>query len=251
MKKFCEDTYISLINEALVNGYIISNFRNYYKSAKMRKPILLLRHDCDLSLDNALKLALLEQKLNISSTYFILLYNDFYNPFSPSGRKIIKQIYSLGHEIGIHWDSRNYEENKNNSFTRDIKLLEEIIKDKIHSGSQHEPVQSRRMIAPFILKNEAYRDFKDIPYISDSSMQWRSITPWNLVSRKISFQFLAHPFWWTTKGATRKSKFKKLIVYEKNNLNKKINNYARETENFLIKRVELDKKFNGKRSLIL
>lgn len=248
MSSFSKKSYAQLISLAKSNKYIISNFKQFSRNIKKEQPIILLRHDCDLSLDAAVELAELEKELGISSTYFIQLYNEFYNPLSQSGRKSINYIKSCGHEIGIHWDSRNYTDSNASGFKRDIEHIEEIIKSKVLSGSQHEPVQTRGMIAPLYLKHEAYRDYKDLQYISDSSMKWREITPWDVIPKKISFQFLAHPFWWTMKGKSRKDKFSYFSNISEKNISKKISRYAYETETFLKIRKKLDNEFKFKKN---
>ena len=73
---------------------------------------VILRHDVDASLEAALKMAELENKINVSSTYFILLSSEFYNPFTLESSKIIKKILKLGHKLGLHYNELFIIENR-------------------------------------------------------------------------------------------------------------------------------------------
>ena len=65
-------------------------FKNFDKKSK----VILLRHDIDLSLEKALKMAEIESQLNLISTYFLRV-NLLYNIFETRNNEIIKRILSL------------------------------------------------------------------------------------------------------------------------------------------------------------
>ena len=60
-------------------------------------PYIVLRHDVDRSPKNTLAMAKLEHEYGIASTYYFRYPNTF-------NIKVMKQIYSLGHEIGYHYE---------------------------------------------------------------------------------------------------------------------------------------------------
>ncbi len=60
-------------------------------------PCIVLRHDVDRSIKYALAMARLEHEYGISSTYYFRYPSTF-------NRKVMKQIHSLGHEIGYHYE---------------------------------------------------------------------------------------------------------------------------------------------------
>ena len=64
----------------------------------------VIRHDIEYSMDRALKLAQLENELNIKSTYCVQVRNNIYNAVSDKNIEIAKQINDLGHEIALHQD---------------------------------------------------------------------------------------------------------------------------------------------------
>jgi len=101
---------------------------------------LILRHDVDASLESALKMARVEQKLGIRSTYFVLFSHKFYNLLEKDSLTILREISELDHEIGLHYDVGTYE-----SYGRDlmetleneIKLLERLLNRKVFSIACH------------------------------------------------------------------------------------------------------------------
>src|SRR2546428_703298 len=104
--EFSPEGYGELLRSALDAGYGVMPMRDAVQAPDRR--VLMLRHDVDFSLAYALKMAAAEQAMGVRSTYFILLYNDYYNPLAPGGRRLVEQVAAMGHEIGLHWDSSIY-----------------------------------------------------------------------------------------------------------------------------------------------
>ena len=66
-------------------GKTLKKIKEKRKFATFRKNSdhdVILRHDIDCSLKAALKMAKIEDDLDVTSTYFILLTSEFYNPFN-------------------------------------------------------------------------------------------------------------------------------------------------------------------------
>lgn len=63
--------------------------------------LITIRHDVDLSIEAALKLAKYEKENNIISTYF-LLHTARYFDYSRNFKKQCQKIRDCGHHIGIH-----------------------------------------------------------------------------------------------------------------------------------------------------
>ncbi len=91
-------------------------YRDYCKDPA-EAGIVLVRHDVDHSIDNALMLARIEADMGLRSTYFMLHPGDYDNDENYYGRiengRIVHQpdffarcreIAAMGHEIGIHND---------------------------------------------------------------------------------------------------------------------------------------------------
>jgi hypothetical protein len=161
---------------------------------------LLLRHDIDLDLRPALKMGMLENKLNVSSTYFILVCSDFYNPLSEVNRKQLKELIRLGHEIGLHFDPTVYGEADAKRLQleveREAKILAEAAEAPIQAVSLHSPSAYGKypLFDGFI---NAYDPsiFGDDRYISDSCMNFRGKNPheWAALARHKTVQCLIHP----------------------------------------------------------
>src|SRR5262249_50320230 len=85
---------------------------------------ILLRHDVDRRPQNALAMALLEHRKGIASTYYFRTQPCAFAP------DIIRDIHSLGHEIGYHyedWSLARYDKEKAiDSFQRNLDRLRAI-----------------------------------------------------------------------------------------------------------------------------
>lgn len=249
VREFSKSGFVNIIQFARLNKYEILPLRDAKRVTS--SPKLILRHDVDTDLGLALKLAELENKLGIKATYFILLFNNFYNPLSPSNREIIAKIKLLGHEIGLHWDSRDYQKpNWEGWFKTNLKILSEIAGETIISASQHEPISTPKMNVDRLVVNETYSDkFREFIYVSDSSMNWRQYSPWELIAKNENIQFLAHPLWWMTKNSGRSEKV--LESFARSSQNQKVfyNGILKQISFVLKNRSRLDKEFGFRESV--
>ena len=85
-------------------GYAFTGYHDYQSHPRC----VILRHDIDNSLPQALRLAEIEAEEGVKSTWFVLLRTDFYNPASAASQRILRRIRELGHEIGLHFDEMAY-----------------------------------------------------------------------------------------------------------------------------------------------
>ena len=91
------DHYGALLDSVAAGGYRFASF-----DAEPEVGTVLLRHDVDLSLDAALQMARLEQRLGAVATYFLMTESVFYNLDSPVGERALKELRALGHRVGLH-----------------------------------------------------------------------------------------------------------------------------------------------------
>ena len=63
---------------------------------------LFLRHDVDLSLDAAVRMAELEVEHGVQTTYLLMTESVFYNLASREGAAAIARLRELGHAVGLH-----------------------------------------------------------------------------------------------------------------------------------------------------
>lgn len=187
------------------NGYRFSDFHNFDEDEK----ICILRHDVDLSVDDALKIAELENNMGIKSTYYVLLNTEFYNlQYKPTCDKI-KNIIELGHKIGLHFDAKLYDgmDSKDliNALKNEMETLSLLTSSKIESFSIHRPtkeeIESDIQLDGFInTYNQKF--FKKFKYISDSRMRWRE-SPEEVIEcgKYLQLQVLTHPIWYKEENA--------------------------------------------------
>lgn len=203
---FSYDHYRDCLNNALERSYIFYKFCEYENRGKKN---IFMRHDVDHNLKLAIKMAEVEESLGIKSTYFIRTHAVGYNIFSIESTKILKDIVSMGHEIGFHYEnsySRVTKKDTEKCFKISLAALENCADVKVVSASPHEPSRSKsnkisqNIIKRAGIKYQAYDDIfvKKMKYISDSSCNWREGCMHNFINSEKYDELciLTHPFWW-------------------------------------------------------
>lgn len=177
-----------------------------YDDINFNERFILWRHDCDFSLNRALKLAELEHQSSVVSTFFINFHSEFYNVLERGQAKIIERILNLGHRIGLHFDADFYEIESEDVL--DELVCREASQIEIFFGvmptvfSFHNPTA-------FLLSCEKEKyggllncyssNFKaNIAYCSDSNGYWRFKRLYDVLSlaEEKHLQVLTHPGWW-------------------------------------------------------
>jgi hypothetical protein len=150
---------------------------------------LLLRHDVDLSLDGALRVAELEAELEWPATYFLMTESVFYNLESELGRNTLRELRDLGHAVGLHAVYPRA--------AQDDRFDAVVAWHNPDSAYVNGPVSGfvNVMQAPWFTKGK---------YRSDSNQHWREGCPHDEL-RAGAFewlQLLVHPEIWVYPGAT-------------------------------------------------
>ena len=99
MRDFTLKKYNIYINAILNVSKNILCFEEYFKLNTKPDNFVIIRHDVDRMPYRALNMAKFESKKGIKSTYYFRSKKHTFKP------KIIKEISSLGHEIGYHYES--------------------------------------------------------------------------------------------------------------------------------------------------
>ena len=176
--------YRELLQAAKTGGY-----RWAFFDAEPRDGDLILRHDVDLSLDAALRLAELEAEDGAATTYFLLTESVFYNLASAEGRAAIERLRALGHRVGLHavWPN--------------VRLDERF--DPVIAWHNPDP---EYMSAPVEGATNAMQSpwFTPETYRSDSNQSWRHGCPHEELAagRFPWLQLLTHPEIWVYSGET-------------------------------------------------
>lgn len=82
--EFTYTAYRALLDLLRQGGYAFTNYHDYQTHPRC----VILRHDIDNSLSQALRLAEIEAEEGVKSTWFVLLRTDFYNPASAASQKL-------------------------------------------------------------------------------------------------------------------------------------------------------------------
>ena len=139
--EFTYDAYRKLLLTFKNNGYQDI----FYQEADMTKKQVILRHDIDNSIEDALKIAEIEKEVGMKSTYFVLIGTEFYNLFTKRSKEMIEKIIAYGHSVQLHFDVTNYEigskEDLIQMIEKEMRILEMITKQPVHVVSFHRPLR--------------------------------------------------------------------------------------------------------------
>lgn len=175
---FTIDNYKKQLELAIENGFQFISFTDDYQ---VERKEIIWRHDVEFSPDIALQMAKIENLLGISTTYFFQIHSEFYNILERYFSNILQEIKSLGHHIGLHFDSHYYNVQTEEELDRFIKQDKEYF-EKVFD--LHIEVFSFHNTTPFTLScekrhyanliNVYSRFYKEkYNYCADSTGFWR------------------------------------------------------------------------------
>ncbi len=214
-------------------------FRTYDTFDKKEK-FILWRHDVDFSMHAARNLAVIENSMGISATYFILPHSEFYNLFEKEITDLVKTIISLGHEIGLHFDTHYYgikdEKHLEKYLLQETRWLQEVFQKEIKVFSFHNTTDFTMNCKQWQYAGliNTYADYfqTNVIYNSDSHGIWRFKRLKELLEEAQSkpMQVLTHPEWWQSEVMSPKQRVMRCIngrmekhTYYYNNLLQVIN----------------------------
>ena len=189
--------YRELLEAAQAGGYRFAFFEG-----SPQPGTVLLRHDVDLSLGAALRMAEVEAAVDVPATYFLMTRSVFYNLDSPEGTAAVERLRTLGHRVGLHAvhpDAR-----------RDDRFDPVIAWHNPDPEYMTAPVAGAvNVMAPPYFSPETYR--------SDSNQHWRSGCPHEEL-RAGAFpwlQLLTHPEIWVYPGTRMGETMRAMLEEEK------------------------------------
>jgi hypothetical protein len=190
--------YRALLQAAKAGGYRFAHF-----DREPERGDLFLRHDVDLSLDAALRMAELEAEEGASATYLLMTESVFYNLASREGADAIDRLRVLGHRVGLHAVYPNAQ-------------LDERFEPVV---AWHNP-DPEYMTAPIagVINVMGAPYFDPASYRSDSNQRWRHGCPHDELGAG-SFpwlQLLVHPEIWVYEGTTMGETMRSLLDAERN-----------------------------------
>jgi hypothetical protein len=176
--------YGELLEAAKTGGYRFAGF-----DRAPEKGDLILRHDVDLSLEAAVRMAEVEAEAGASSTWFLMTRSIFYNLSSKEGERTVARLRELGGRIAHHavWPDVDL----------DARFVPVV--------AWHNP-DPEYMSAPIVgaLNVMTAPWFDAEHYRSDSNADWRHGCPHaQLAAGGFEWlQLLTHPEIWAYDGAT-------------------------------------------------
>lgn len=187
--------------------YLVSDVPGILNSTG--NPKLILRHDVDVSLKRALKMAEIESILGVRSTYMVMTSSPLYDIENDTSCGMLLQLIDMGHEVGLHFDLDNDERNGNydislieSKIDYSCGLLQNITGLPVRSVSFHHPIPPFLRGPLFVSgRINAYSEKLMEWYFSDSKGCWKEGEPLPQLTKpdKPLLQLLIHPIWWGDK----------------------------------------------------
>jgi hypothetical protein len=199
MIEFNERGLRTLVERACDQGY------EFIAPGQVAERGLILRHDVDLSLRSAARLAEVEAELGVTSTFFIMVTSPFYGVMSPQARSLLREITRCGHQIGLHWDAGVHADGDlapAETIAREIELLEWLTGTPCVAVSHHQPSLHglAEVNLPGVVNMYSVQVQANFTYVSDSCMAWRQ-DPLAVIQEGQPLHLLLHPEYWMPGGA--------------------------------------------------
>jgi len=201
---FTRAGYARMLTDAIAGGYRFLAFDDPARVA--REPVCLLRHDVDADLGAALDLAQIEADLGVRSTYFVMLRSALYNPLGRANTGILREILSLGHWLGLHFDvsfTPGAQRQADEWVALERRILADSFDTDVNVVSYHQPGQSPRPLPPGfegMVLTSSEHDLPGFFYLSDSNKAERTYRLPEILRNATEprLQLLVHPIWWAT-----------------------------------------------------
>ncbi len=178
MRDFTLKSYKTLLLALQQSGYRFQSFEEWITVPAQGKTVVM-RHDVDELAWNALKMAELENALDIRATYYFRVVKQSNVP------EVIKQIADLGHEVGYHYEDlaleKGDEEKAMASFEKNLAYFRSFypVRSVCMHGSSTSKYDNRllwknRQLQDYGLVGEPYLsvDFGKVFYMTDTGYAW-------------------------------------------------------------------------------
>lgn len=203
--------YTSALRAFKSDGYAVTGFAEYLNAPQEKH--LVLRHDCDNSIAQALKIAELDASEGCTSTFFVRVHALGYNLMSLPTLRALRAMEDMGHGVELHLEGGLHEflgEEMDVWADRQRAVFEAAVGRPLTGFSSHEPARMGGVdFADALLRRwndtvsfHAYEERFTTPtmkYLSDSSGNWREGHFGLWVGKEPLFQVLTHPIWWFEK----------------------------------------------------
>ena len=179
--------YYKILNSLKYQGFSFLPFNEFISSTDEKR--IVLRHDVDKLPGNSLISARIESEIGIRGTYYFRIVPQSFNA------KMIREIYSLGHEIGYHYEDLATTAQRYKGIPTEEKLSEIAIKSFDKNLAKLKELVPVTTICPhgspmskwdskvlweyydyhdFEIIGDPYFDidFNDVLYLTDTGRRW-------------------------------------------------------------------------------
>lgn len=179
---------------------------------------VILRHDVDLAIAPAYRMAEIELQCHVRSSFFILTTRCTYNPMDRDNRRMLRAMAAWGFEIGLHFDPTIYGDATDKELQQhaeqEAAVISAITGQPVRSISIHNPSVHGHFPIFDGFKN-AYDPeiFTDDCYISDSRMQFKKdIHEFVKRADEKTIQILLHPLHFSKTGGGYEQIFGRAMI---------------------------------------
>jgi hypothetical protein len=173
-------------------------------------PHVLWRHDVDLSVHRAARLAAIEAEEGVAATYFFFFHSAFYNLLERTVADLARKIVGPGaHRLGLHFDTSFYGtigsvDDLGENIAREAGMLGDLLEAPVEAFSFHNPGVLNDDLAFDAdqiggLYNAYGKGLRDrYTYVSDANGYWRFRRLIDVLSEGTDerLHVLTHPGWW-------------------------------------------------------
>ena len=208
--------YRRLITSALAAGYRCVGCAAYLERRDL--PLLLLRHDVDLSLADAARMAALEAEVRVRSTYFVRVSARRYQIDTATGRRLIREILAGGHEVGLHFEGPSHPAGAAAELRAARLRLEAACGARVRGGTIHLPRRARYQptLDQLVESGLDYdpgepRFNRGAVFFSDARRDWGRLGCPCQYLEAGHLYVVTHPFWWCNPDCDAESVVRSLV----------------------------------------
>jgi hypothetical protein len=196
MADFTLSTYNNLLNVLTEKKYTFQTVSEFLETTAQRA--VMLRHDVDDRKENSLLFAKIQHERGIKGSYYFRMVPQSYD------EQVIREIASMGHEIGYHYEtmdtSKGNIDNAYREFCDNLEQLRKIatIRTICMHGSPRSSLDNKDLWKTYDYKTlgligEPYFDidFNDVAYLTDTGRRWNgsNVSIRDKIMGRYSFNF--------------------------------------------------------------
>jgi len=176
-RDFTVAIYRRLLDALIDRGYTFQTFRQYLEAPARR--VIMLRHDVDARKGHSLQFARIQHEKGIVGTYYFRMVPQSFD------EAVIRQIESLGHEIGYHYEDMDFSKGDPHQAIRlfeqhleQLRAVADISTICMHGSprSQYDnkDVWKHYDYRDYGIVGEPYfdLDFQEVFYLTDTGRRW-------------------------------------------------------------------------------